>query len=88
LEDAVKGIYKESESCNDFLSEMTKSFNGYHFCNDESVETVYNTESCLAYLQCLIEGTSPEAYDPENSEVSEQFLRIFAASFKTVTLSL
>ncbi len=49
LEDAVKGIYKESESCNDFLSEMTKSFNGYHFCNDESVETVYNTESCLAY---------------------------------------
>ena len=50
LEDAVKGIYKESESCNDFLSEMTKSFNGYHFCNDESVETVYNTESCLAYL--------------------------------------
>ena len=34
----------------------------------------------MAYLQCLIEKVKPETQDPENSEVSEQFLRKFAAS--------
>ena len=34
----------------------------------------------MAYLQCLIEGVTPQAEDPQNSEVSEQFLRICAAS--------
>ena len=33
------------------LSVMTKYYNGYHFCNKETVETVYNTETCLDYLQ-------------------------------------
>ena len=80
LEDALKGIYKDPEAYNGFLSEMTKFFNGYHFCKDETVETVYNTETCLAYLQCLIEKVEPETQDPQNSEVSEQFLRRFAAS--------
>ncbi|KIX09037.1 uncharacterized protein Z518_00115 [Rhinocladiella mackenziei CBS 650.93] len=80
LEDALKGIYEDPEVYNGFLSEMTKFFHGYHFCNDETVETVYNTETCLAYLQCRIERTTPETRDPENSEVSEQFLKRFAAS--------
>ncbi|RPB21818.1 hypothetical protein L211DRAFT_851052 [Terfezia boudieri ATCC MYA-4762] len=59
---------------------MTEFFNGYHFCQDETVNTVYNTETCLAYLQCRIEGVTPETEDPENSEVSEEFLRRFATS--------
>jgi hypothetical protein len=80
LEDALMGIYKDPEAYNGFLSEMTKFFNGYHFCKDGTVETVYNTETCLAYLQCLIERVTPETQDPQNSEVSEQFLRRFAAS--------
>jgi hypothetical protein len=80
LEDALRGIYKYPEAYNGFLSEMTKFFNGYHFCNDEMVDTVYNTETCLAYLQCRIERKTPKTQDPENSEVSEQFLRRFAAS--------
>ena len=33
------------------LSIMTSYFNGYHFCDQETVETVYNTETCLVYLQ-------------------------------------
>jgi hypothetical protein len=33
------------------LSIMTSCFNGYHFCDQETVETVYNTETCLVYLQ-------------------------------------
>ena len=80
LEDALNGICEDPEAYNSFLSEMTKFFNGYHFCKDETVETVYNTETCLAYLQCRIERVIPETQDPANSEVSEQFLRRFAAS--------
>ena len=84
LEDALMGIYKDPEAYNGFLSEMTKFFNGYHFCKDETVQTVYNTETCLAYLQCRIERKTPETRDPENSEVSEQFLRRFAVSAPVV----
>jgi Predicted AAA-ATPase len=80
LEDALKGIYEDPEAYNGFLSEMTKFFNGYHFCKGEMVGTVYNTERCLAYLQCRIERVPPETEDPENSEVSELFLRRFTAS--------
>ena len=80
LEDALKGIPEEAKTKPGFLSEMTKFFNGYHFCKDETVETVYNTETCLAYLQRRMERIVPETKDPENSEVSELFLRRFAAS--------
>ena len=80
LKDALKGIYEDPKDNDEFLSEMTKSFNGYHFCKDQRVGTVYNTETCLAYLQCRIEGVKPETIDPANSEVSEQFLRTFATS--------
>jgi Predicted AAA-ATPase len=62
------------------LSEMTKSFNGYHFCSYKRVETVYNTETCLAYLQSIIDGGDLETEDPPNSEVPEHFLQKFLTS--------
>jgi hypothetical protein len=65
---------------NEHLSVITKFFNGYHFCMQKKVETVYNTETCLAYLQSVVEGKIPEAQNPQNSEVSEIFLRRLAAS--------
>ncbi len=80
LEGALKEICQDSEACNSFLSEMTKFFNGYHFCMDRVVETVCSTETCLAYFQRILEGNTPRAEDPENCEVSEQFLRRCAAS--------
>jgi hypothetical protein len=80
LDDALEGIDEGAEPNIGFLSEMSKFFNGYHFCKDEIVETVYNTETCLAYLQCRIERVVPETEDLEDSEVSEQFLRRFATS--------
>ena len=67
------------------LSEMTKSFNGYHFCMHETVETVYNTETCLAYLQSIVSGRKLETRNPPNSEVAEQFLKKFAASASVIT---
>ena len=33
------------------LSIITNYFNGYHFCDRETVETVYNTVTCIDYLQ-------------------------------------
>jgi len=80
LKDTLMEIYKDPKAYNGLLSEMTKFFNGYHFCKDETVGTVYNTETCLAYLQCRIERKTPETRNPANSEVSEVFLRKFAAS--------
>ena len=80
LKDALKQMNKEPAECSRILSDMTESFNGYHFCNDETVNTVYNTETCLANLQRLIQGKTPNLEDPENSEISEQFLRGLASS--------
>src|SRR2546423_5479550 len=61
------------------LQDMTTYLNGYHFCNQKTLESIYNTETCLAYLQRLKQGKIPEARDPANSEVSQQFLRRFSA---------
>jgi len=85
LEDTLMKICKDPKACNGFLLEMTKCFNGYHFCKDEMVRTVYTTETCLAYLQRVIERKTPETQDPENSEVSEMFLRRFAASAPVIS---
>src|SRR5438045_2064448 len=41
----------DHEAYQKHLSVMTKYFNGYYFCEQEGVETVYNTETCLSYLQ-------------------------------------
>jgi Predicted AAA-ATPase len=60
------------------LSVMTKFFSGYHFSKYKTVETVYNTETCLAYLQSVVERKPPQI--PQNSEVSEIFLRRFVTS--------
>src|SRR2546423_1782028 len=78
------------KSCKDdkddkHLSEMTKSFNGYHFCMNKKVETVYNTETCLAYLQSIVDGGKLETKNPPNSEVAEQFLNKFATSASVIT---
>jgi hypothetical protein len=56
LEAALKTIGKDGKH----LSEMTKCFNGYHFCRNERVETVYNTETCLAYLQSVVDRGDEE----------------------------
>ncbi|KAF8433983.1 AAA-ATPase-like domain-containing protein [Terfezia claveryi] len=67
LEDALMGIYEDPKVYDRFLSEMTEFYNGYHFCRDTTVKTVYNTETCLAYLQSRIEGVTPATQNPANS---------------------
>jgi hypothetical protein len=80
VEDALKKICMEPYDRDLVLSEMIESFNGYHFCKSEIVKSVFNTETCLAYLQRLIQGKTPDVEDPENSEISEHFLRALASS--------
>jgi hypothetical protein len=70
---------------NKYLSEMTKYFNGYHFCAIKRVETVYNTETCLAYLQSIVDGGDRQTKNPPNSEVAEKFLEKFATSASVIT---
>jgi hypothetical protein len=80
VEDVLKKIYKDSVERDLALWEMIKWFNGFHFCNYEKVTTVFNTETCLAHLQRLFRGKTSDVENPENSEISEQFLRAFTSS--------
>lgn len=74
LDDALKVIGKDSDTRRRILSEMARLFNRYHFCRTEQVNPVYNTETCLQYLQSIVEGTSPQTQDPQNSEISQLFI--------------
>ncbi|KAN0086818.1 putative AAA-ATPase domain containing protein [Elaphomyces granulatus] len=81
IEMALKEVCGEnSEIYQKHLSIMTKSFNGFYFCRQLGAETVYNSETCLDYLQRLLDGDIPEAKEPPNSEVSIQFLNKFSTS--------
>jgi hypothetical protein len=79
LESALRMINKDDKFCNDHLANMRELFNGYHF-SQETVESMFNTETCLAYLQALVEGVQPDTTNPQNSEISEDFLTICASS--------
>ena len=51
---ALEMLCPESEAYEEHLSSMTRYINGFHFCAQRKVETVYNTDSCLSYLQVRI----------------------------------
>jgi len=87
LEKVLEEICKDDEhdKHDKHLLEMTKSFNGYHFCRNKKVELVYNTETCLAYLQSIIDEGDLETENPPNSEVAQQFLEKFATSASVIT---
>jgi Predicted AAA-ATPase len=61
LEDVLKEICEDNEH----LSKITQSFKGYDFGDHEKekVEAVYHTETCLAYLQSIVDGGKREAED-------------------------
>jgi hypothetical protein len=80
VEDVLKKICKDSVKRDLALWEMIEWYNGFHFCNYEKVTTVFNTETCLAHLQRLFRGKTTDVENPENSEISEEFLRAFTSS--------
>jgi hypothetical protein len=85
LEEICKDNKDNKDDEDEHFSAMTRSFNGYHFCTNKKVETVYNTETCLAYLQSIVDGGDLDTENPPNSEVSEQFLEKFATSPSVIT---
>ena len=56
IEAALKRICgDDDEACKMHLSVMTRFFNGYYFCRrDDKIETMYNTDTCLSYLQVRV----------------------------------
>ena len=62
IEAALKEVCGlDLEAYNKHLSVITEFFNGHRFCNQKKVETIYNTETCLSYLQVRA-NTSPSSF--------------------------
>ena len=52
IEAALKKVCgSDINAYNNHLAVITRYYDGYHFCDQKTVETVYNTETCLRYLQ-------------------------------------
>ena len=62
LDAALKVVCgSDIEAYHKHISVMTENFNGYHFCDQKKVETTYNTETCLSYLQ-VRNNASPSSF--------------------------
>jgi hypothetical protein len=48
---ALRMICDSEEKVEEHLKLLTKYANGYHFCNFRKVELMYNSDTCLEYLQ-------------------------------------
>ncbi|KIX05226.1 uncharacterized protein Z518_06098 [Rhinocladiella mackenziei CBS 650.93] len=48
---ALKAICNNEEDVQKYLRELEHNANGYHFCQKQSVEPVFNTYTALSYLQ-------------------------------------
>jgi hypothetical protein len=48
---ALKAICNDEEEVQKHLRELEYYTNGYHFCQERSVERVFNTQTALSYLE-------------------------------------
>ncbi|KAF8537832.1 hypothetical protein BDD12DRAFT_201139 [Trichophaea hybrida] len=71
--DSIDSVEKE-------LSHLTDFVNGYHFCANGKVDTVFNTTTCMEYFQHRLEKETFTLKDPPHSEVNQNFLSICASS--------
>lgn len=53
---AALRILPDVDSVDEELSHLTAFVNGYHFCYYNKVDTVFNTTTCLEYLQVSDNG--------------------------------
>src|SRR5437773_610008 len=51
IEAALRKVCPSTSDYQHHLSQMKDFYNGYHFCDYKNVQTMYNTETCLSYLQ-------------------------------------
>ncbi|KIX07675.1 uncharacterized protein Z518_02329 [Rhinocladiella mackenziei CBS 650.93] len=81
--EALKVICNNEEEVQAHLRELEHNANGYHFCDEQSVEPVFNTHTALSYLE-VSGGRRPKAVEAPNSEVSESFLEACAGAPRAV----
>ncbi|KAF8540982.1 hypothetical protein BDD12DRAFT_830739, partial [Trichophaea hybrida] len=72
--------HDSADSVEKELSHLTDFVNGYHFCANGKVDTVFNTTTCMEYFQRRLEKETFALEDPPHSEVNENFLSICASS--------
>lgn len=77
---ALTVICNDKEEVQKHLRELEHHANGYHFCQERSVDPVFNTQTALSYLQSVKLQERPKTENPPNSEVSEPFLQICAGA--------
>ena len=64
------------ESTNDKgIGDLANRVNGYHFCDDTTVKSVFNTTTCMEYLQGRFSNPYYQFKDPDHSEVYDTFLK-------------
>ncbi|KAF9176761.1 hypothetical protein BGZ50_009714 [Haplosporangium sp. Z 11] len=74
------GICKSKDEISKHFDIMKINYNGYNFTELGEVPHVFNTNTCLEYLESLMRGASINPSAVSNSEVSESALQILAAS--------
>ncbi|KAF9176798.1 hypothetical protein BGZ51_009646 [Haplosporangium sp. Z 767] len=74
------GVCKSKDEISKHFDIMKINYNGYNFAELGEVPHVFNTNTCLEYLESLMRGASINPSAVSNSEVSESALQILAAS--------
>ncbi|KAG0256198.1 hypothetical protein DFQ27_005862 [Actinomortierella ambigua] len=78
---ALDKVCRTSSEAEKHLNIMRDHYSGFNFAPNGQGPLTYNTNTCLEYLQCLVEGKPMEnPLSVTNSEVSEASLRLFAES--------
>ncbi|KAF8535948.1 hypothetical protein BDD12DRAFT_318684 [Trichophaea hybrida] len=85
VSNAVEMICKNhDEQKKHILRQLTFYANGYHFCPDRCVETVFNTSTIIEYLNAIAKDGRFTIDNPPNSEINERVLSLGADSFHAV----
>ncbi|RUP48769.1 hypothetical protein BC936DRAFT_144021 [Jimgerdemannia flammicorona] len=76
----VPGVCDSDEEIHKCFNTMEVHFNGYRFSPHQDIPRVFNTNTCLEYLEGLLTKELTEPLCPSNSEPSERLLQVLAAS--------
>ncbi|KAF8536318.1 hypothetical protein BDD12DRAFT_807873 [Trichophaea hybrida] len=70
---ALKIVYKDQKKVEQCLHELTSYTNGYHFCGETTVPTVFNPDAVMWYLKDILEDEKPDLANLPGSDCSPSF---------------
>ncbi|KAG0354437.1 hypothetical protein BG005_006476, partial [Podila minutissima] len=76
----LPNVCKSEDEIQNHFGIMKNNYDGYSFVEMGEAQRVFNTNTCLDYLESLIRGKPIDPSAVSNSEVSEPALQILAAS--------